>query len=68
MQFVHTVTIRTLRATLNLAEVIGFLDKCQTLKNNIAIEVENCERIFTRRIQASSEAHIQKLKPILDDF
>ena len=48
--------------------MIGFLDKCQTLENNVAIEVDNCERVHARRFQASSEEHILKLKRILDDL
>ena len=57
--------IRSLSAILNPTEVTGFLERCQTLENNVAIEVDNCERIFTRRIQASSEEQIQKLKQVL---
>ena len=64
--------IRTLRAILNPAEVIGFLDKCQTLDNDVAREAENCERIHSRQItrqtQTSSEERTQKLKQILEDF
>ncbi|MCJ1271985.1 hypothetical protein MMC22_011891, partial [Lobaria immixta] len=58
--------IRTLSAILKPAEVIGFLDECQALENNVAIEVDNCERIFTRRFHASSEERIEKLKQILE--
>lgn len=59
---------RTLRAVLNPAEVIGFLDKCQVLENKVAIEVSNCERIQSRQIQATSEERMQKLKQILVDL
>ena len=45
---------RTLCAILNPAEVIGFLDECQTLEKSVAFEVDNCERLHTRRFQASS--------------
>ena len=61
----HGAIIRTLSAILKPAEVIGFLDECQALENNLAIEVDNCERIFTRRFQASSEEQTEKLKQIL---
>lgn len=59
---------RTLCTILNPVEVIGFIDKCQTLENNVAVEVDNCERIHTRRIHASSEEQIQSLKQILADL
>lgn len=59
---------RTLGAILNPAEVIGFLDKCQTLENSVAIDVDNCERVHTRRIQASSEEQILNLKQALADL
>ena len=58
--------IRTLSAILKPAEVIGFLDECQALENNVAIEVDNCERILTRRFHTSSEERIEKLKHILE--
>ena len=68
----NTVT-RTLHAILNPAEIIGFLDRCQILENNVVIEVDNCERIDARRIacrishqiQTSSEEQIEKLKQLL---
>ena len=59
---------RTLHVILNPAEVIGFLDKCQVLENNVAIEVNNFERIQTRQNQATSEERMQKLKQILVDL
>ena len=70
---------RTLRAIWSPAELTGFLDKCQTLERDVAYDVDNCERMHTRQIQASSqehtrqiqassEEHNQKLKDILDDF
>ena len=39
-----TIT-RTLHAIMNPAQVIGFLDKCQALENDVVREVENCEHI-----------------------
>ena len=57
---------RTLCAILNPTEVIGFLNRCQTLESNVALEAENCERIHNRRAQANSEDGIHKLKQILD--
>lgn len=59
---------RTLYAILNPAEVTGFLEKCQALESNVAIEVDNCDRIHTRQIQAHSEEQIQTLKQILVDL
>lgn len=59
---------RTLSAILNPAEEDSFLDRCQTLENNVAIEVDNCERIHTRQTQTGSEEQIQKLKSILEDL
>ena len=59
---------RTLRVILNPAEVIGFLDKCQVLENHLAIEVNNCERIQTHQIQATSDERMQKLRQILVDL
>lgn len=59
---------RTLCAMLNPDEVIGFLSKCQTLETNVAIEVDNCDRIHSRLVQASSAEHIQRLKQILGDL
>lgn len=62
----HRGTIsRTLRAILNPVEVIGFLNKCQILENDVAREVDNCERIHSRRTQTNSEEQIQKLERIL---
>lgn len=55
---------RTLSAILSPD---GFLDKCQTLENTLVTEVGNCEHIHTRKIQASSEKQIQKLKTLLED-
>lgn len=55
---------RTFCAILNPVEVIGFFDKCQTLENTVAIEVDNCERIHTRQIHAGSEKQIQRLEQI----
>ena len=57
-------TIRTLRAILHPAEVIGFLDNCQTRENDVVREVENCEHI----LHAGSDDHAQRLKQILDDM
>ena len=34
----------TPHAILDPAKAVGFLDKCQTLENNVTIEVGNCER------------------------
>lgn len=62
------VFTRTLCAALNPARVTDFLDKCWHLEKNLAIEVENCERLYTRRVQASSDEHIQKLRQILADL
>ena len=59
---------RTLCAILNPAEVVGFLDECQTLENSVAFEVDNCERLHTRRFQASSEEQILNLKQALADL
>lgn len=56
---------RTLCAILNPAEVISLLDKCRDLENDLATEVDNCERIYTRRVQATSEEKVQALKHIL---
>ena len=55
---------RTLRAILNPAKIIGFLEKCQTLEGDVAREVDNCEHIF----RASSKEHIQQLEQILNDL
>ena len=62
-----TIT-RTVCAILNPTQVIAFLDKCQSLENNLALEVDNCERIHTRQIQTGSEEQIQKLQQILVDL
>lgn len=59
---------RTLNAILNPAEVIGFINKCQTLENNVAVEVDNCERIHAHQTQANSEEQIHNLKHILEAF
>ena len=56
--------IRALCTILDPTKVLDFLESCQTLENNVAIEVDNCERIHTRRIQASSEEQIRMLKRI----
>ena len=55
---------RTLDAILNPSKVIGFLDRCQTLENNVVREVDNCEHI----LQASSGEHIRELKDILNEW
>ena len=57
-----TSTLVTLYATMSrfLASAIRAYGQ--------AIEVDNCERMHTRCIQASSKEHIQNLKQILDDF
>ena len=60
--------IRTLHAILNPAKAIGFLQECQSLENIVAIEVDNCERMHTRRTQMTSEKQIQKLEQLLADF
>lgn len=59
------VALRTLSAVLNPTEVVGFLDKCQSLEINLAIEVDNCERIHARQGQASTIDKIQKLRQLL---
>lgn len=59
---------RTLCAILSPAEVIGLLDKCQNLENDLATEVDNCERICTRRVQATFDEQVQTLKHILVDL
>lgn len=64
----QSAIVRTLCAILNVAEVTGFLSNCQTLEKAVAIEADNCERVHTHRIQASSEDQIQKLKKILTDL
>lgn len=60
--------VRIMCAILSPSEVIGFQDKCHSLENNLAIEVDNCERIHTRQGQASSAEQTQKLKKILADL
>lgn len=60
--------VRTLRAILNPAEVIEFVNNCQSLENNLAIEVANCERIHARQNHGSSGKQIQKLKQHLVDL
>lgn len=60
--------IRTLSSILDPGKVIDFLEKIQALEDTVIIEVDNCERIHTRRMQASSEEHFQMLKQILDDL
>lgn len=62
-----TVT-RTLCAILNPAGVIGFIKTCQALEINVTIEVENCERIDSRRAHASSGDQVQELTRILADL
>ena len=62
------VITRTLCAVLSPAEMICFLEKCQALEISVSMEVDNCERIHTRRFQAGSEEHVQKLKQMLDDM
>ena len=60
--------IRTLCAILNPAKVIGFVDNCQSLENNLAIEAANCERIHARQNYGSSGEQIQMLNQILVDL
>ena len=55
---------RTLDAILNPSKVIGFLDKCHTLENDVAREVDNCEHV----LRVGPEEYIQKLKQTLDNF
>ena len=56
--------VRTLDAILNPSRVIGFLDRCQALENNVVFEVDNCEHI----LRVGSEEHFQRLEQILDDL
>ena len=60
----QSIISRTLDAILNPSKVIGFLEKCQTLENNVAREVDNCQHI----LRVGSEEHIQKLKQILEEL
>ena len=59
---------RTLDAILNPTEAAGFLNKYQSLENEVVCEVDNCERIHARRVQTGSGEQIQLLKQILADL
>lgn len=63
----QSIMIRTGWAILNPSKVIDLLEHCQTLESNVAIEVDNCERIYTRQFQARSE-QIQKIQKLLEDL
>lgn len=62
------VMSRALCAILTPAEAVGFLEKCQNLENQVAIEVENCEHIHMRHALINSDEHIQILKQLLQDL
>lgn len=64
----QNVGSRTLSAILNPAKVADFLENCQALESNAEIEVNNCKRLQDRRVQASLEGQILKLKSLLADL
>lgn len=62
----HGGIIQRLQPILNPTKMFCFLDKCQSLTNDLTIELDNCERVVsTRQIQSHPEEHVQKLKQIL---
>lgn len=61
----QSVIGRVVSAILNPAKMSGFLETFQALENSVVTDVDNCERIHSRRIQAVSEEQTQMLKEIL---
>lgn len=64
----QSAIVRAGHAIINSHNMIGFPEEFQTLEKNVVTEVDICDRIYTRRSQASSTEQIQELKGFLKDM
>ena len=56
---------KTFLAIFNSSILTDFLNDCQMLEQELEYEVNNCDRLHTRRVQTMSDQQIQNLKQFL---